>query len=225
MSETAPSCTATVIDYYTDILCVWAWIAQPRLEELQKQWQDKIQIRHRYVDVFGDAHTKIEQRWGPQSGFEKFSAHLIHCAEPFTDTPVSRAIWSEQRPRSSMPAHLLLKAVDIVCGGDAVKTLAKHLRRAFFVESQDVGNLDTLFDLAAQHGLDASALKASIMDGRAMAKLSADQQNARELGIKGSPTWVLNDGRQTLYGNIGYRILNANIEELLKRPQSEASWC
>ena len=50
---------ATVIDYYTDILCVWAWIAQPRLEELQRQWGQQIEVRHRYVDIFGDAHTKI----------------------------------------------------------------------------------------------------------------------------------------------------------------------
>ena len=26
------------IDYYTDVLCVWAWIAQPRLDELNRQW-------------------------------------------------------------------------------------------------------------------------------------------------------------------------------------------
>lgn len=58
-----------------------------------------------------------------------------------------------------------------------------------------------------------------------MASLSRDQQSARDLGVKGSPTWVLNEGRQTLSGNVGYRILNANIEELLKHPGAEASWC
>ena len=28
-----------------------------------------------------------------------------------------------------------------------------------------------------------------------------------------------------LFGNVGYRILSANIEELLKHPGAEASWC
>ena len=27
------------IDYYTDILCVWAWISQPRLNELNEKWE------------------------------------------------------------------------------------------------------------------------------------------------------------------------------------------
>jgi predicted DsbA family dithiol-disulfide isomerase len=58
-----------------------------------------------------------------------------------------------------------------------------------------------------------------------MAALSSDQRSAQDLGVRGSPTWVLNDGRQMLYGNVGYRILQANIEELLRQPTGEASWC
>ena len=55
--------------------------------------------------------------------------------------------------------------------------------------------------------------------------MSTDLRDATDQGVKGSPTWVLNEGRQLLYGNVGYRILNANIEELLKNPGNEASWC
>ena len=224
-SMTMADTTPTVIDYYTDVLCVWAWIAQPRLEEVQKQWGQQIQVRYRFVDIFGDAHAKISQRWGEDDGFEKFSAHVIHSAEPFTDSPVHRDVWTHVKPRSSLSAHLMLKAVAIISGEDAVKTMALQIRRAFFMEAQDIGHLTLLLDLAQQHGLDSRALKATIMDGQAVAALSKDQQNARDLGVKGSPTWVLNDGRQILYGNVGYRILNANIEEMLKRPGPEASWC
>jgi predicted DsbA family dithiol-disulfide isomerase len=215
----------TVIDYYTDMLCIWAWIAQPRLEELQRQWSNKIEVRHRYVDIFGDCHTKILQRWGQQDGFEKFSAHVTASAAPFADTPTHADIWTRVRPRSSLPAHLLLKAIGSIYGDSRVQTMALRIRRAFFVDAQDISQLGLLLELAASEQLDTDALQGSLMDGRAMAALSSDQQSARELGIKGSPTWVLNEGRQILYGNVGYRILNANIEELLKRPAAEASWC
>lgn len=82
-----------------------------------------------------------------------------------------------------------------------------------------------LVNLAASDNIDRAALKETLDDGSAMAALSRDQRSAGELGVKGSPTWLLNGGRQILYGNVGYRILNANIEELARRPATEASWC
>jgi hypothetical protein len=44
--------------------------------------------------------------------------------------------------------------------------------------------------------------------------------------IEGSPSFVLNDGRQKLYGDVGFRIIEANIQELLRAPaRDQASWC
>jgi predicted DsbA family dithiol-disulfide isomerase len=53
----------------------------------------------------------------------------------------------------------------------------------------------------------------------------SDYQQAKQKAIKRSPSYVIDGGRQTLYGNVGYRVLSANIEELLKSPANEASWC
>jgi predicted DsbA family dithiol-disulfide isomerase len=44
--------------------------------------------------------------------------------------------------------------------------------------------------------------------------------------VEGSPTFVLNEGRQVLFGNVGYRVLEANIRELIREPAAgAASWC
>ena len=41
-----------------------------------------------------------------------------------------------------------------------------------------------------------------------------------------SPTFIMNEGRQKLFGNVGYRGLEANVGELLRSaPEDEASWC
>ena len=54
----------------------------------------------------------------------------------------------------------------------------------------------------------------------------SDYKDAESLGVKGSPTMILNQGRQKLYGNVGYRIIEANIQELLRDPHpDQASWC
>jgi protein-disulfide isomerase len=69
-------------------------------------------------------------------------------------------------------------------------------------------------------------LRKSIREGTAFARLSADYQDADKMRIEGSPSFVLNDGRQKLYGDVGFRIIEANIQELLRAPGGDqASWC
>ena len=213
------------IDYYTDALCVWAWIAQPRLDELQRQWGDRLGVRHRCVDIFGDSHTKIRRQWGEHDGFERFATHVAESVSAFDECTVDPRVWSQVRPRSSLQAHLLLKAVGLVAGDEAVGSMALRLRRAFFVDARDISDQSLLLALAAEAGLDRAALESALQDGSALARLSYYQRSASDLSVRGSPTWVINDGRQILYGNVGYRILHANIDELLKHPNTEASWC
>jgi hypothetical protein len=44
--------------------------------------------------------------------------------------------------------------------------------------------------------------------------------------IEGSTSLVLNEGRQKLYGNVGFRLIQANVQELFSEPRAdEASWC
>lgn len=213
------------IDYFSDLLCVWAWIAQPRLEELESQWHGKVVVNHHYVDIFGDCYRKIPATWGEPGGFEKFAVHVRDSAAPFEAADIHPDLWEKTRPRSSAQAHLVLRATAIAHGEQAMAELALRLRRAFFCEARDVSDMHVLLQLARGCGNDTDALQRRIDDGSAIAAYSTDLRRASEAGVRGSPTWILNGGRQVLYGNVGYRILSANIEELLNHPQDEASWC
>ena len=82
-----------------------------------------------------------------------------------------------------------------------------------------------MFELARKQEFDCEAVQSAINDGTAVAALMNDYQRGKTQGIKGSPSYVINEGRQILYGNIGYRVLFANIHELLNHPGGEASWC
>ena len=98
-------------------------------------------------------------------------------------------------------------------------------RQAFFVEAKDISNIDVLFTIIEEVGLDSSKVNKAILDGSAIASLMHNYQHAKKLSLKGSPSYIIDNGRQTLYGNVGYRVLLANIEEQLNKPESEASWC
>lgn len=214
-----------IIDYYSDLLCVWAWIAQKRLDELNQKLSDKIEIHYHFINIFGDTQTKMSNQWASKGGYEGFSNHVIESAKPYFNAPVSNEIWSKVRPTTSANAHLILKAVELNYGKAKGVDIALVLRKAFFVNAVDVSDFKCLYSLLESSGIDLSKIKSSISDGEAMAALMSDYHSAQQLGLKGSPTYIIDNGRQTLYGNVGYRVLLASIEEQLKQPINEASWC
>lgn len=214
-----------VVDYYSDILCVWAWVAQRRIDELNKQLGDKIELKYHYLDVFGDATNKISTQWQERGGYGGFSTHVVESASIYEDAPVNTSIWSKTRPTSSANPHLVLKAIELTYSCQQSIELSLKFRQAFFVEAKDISHLDILFAIIEDAGLDSMQVNTAILDGSAMAGLMHNYQQAKTLGLKGSPSYIIDNGRQILYGNVGYRVLLANIEEQLNKPQSEASWC
>jgi predicted DsbA family dithiol-disulfide isomerase len=217
--------TPLVVDYYSDVLCVWAWIAQRRIDELNAQLGDKIEIRRYYMDVFGDVAKNIDTQWQQRGGYAAFAEHVAQAAASFDDAPINSRIWTEVRPVTSANAHLSLKAVELAYDRQASVDVALMLRNRFFNEARDIGRLDVILQLTGDKGFDPGLINQRIADGTAMAALMRDYQAARENNIKGSPSYVIDGGRQILYGNVGYRVIHSNIEELLKHPRDEASWC
>jgi predicted DsbA family dithiol-disulfide isomerase len=169
---------------------------------------------------------RLERKWAPvRGGYEGFADHVGNAASKYDDAQIHPNVWKSVRPATSANAHLVLKAVALAESTQAMVEFEGHLRRAFFTEAVDIGKRESLLQLASDMSLSRDAIADVLESGRAMAALMSDYGRAEQQGIRGSPSWVMNEGRQILYGNVGYRILNANIEELLKHPEDEASWC
>jgi predicted DsbA family dithiol-disulfide isomerase len=60
--------TTVRITHYSDILCVWAYIGQIRVTELQTNFPQEVAFEFRYLNVFGDVRTKMESQWGERGG-------------------------------------------------------------------------------------------------------------------------------------------------------------
>jgi len=213
------------IDYFSDTLCVWAWIAQRRIDELNKHFENKIEIRNLCIDIFGDTATRIQEQWADKGLYEGFGAHVVKSADPYDSAVVNSDIWRKTRPTTSANAHMVLKAIELVAGKKIANDFSVIMRKAFFVDAEDIGNLEVIYRLAIIQGLDLDAIKYLITNGEALAALMSDYQYAKKFDIKGSPCFVMNEGRQILFGNVGYRVLRTNIEELLNNDMDEASWC
>jgi len=224
---------------FTDILCVWSYVAEIRMNELREQFTDRINITYHFITLFGCTQRRIDKGWENKGGYAGFADYVSNVCKEFSHVELHPDVWRVVRPRSSANAHLLLKATqqlescNEIYNGTTLdgrkRTLFEELtwriRCAFFKDGKDIGNMSLLYKIAESVQLPIARIKESINDGSAMAALCCDNELREQHRIEGSPSYLLNNGRQKLYGNVGYRIIEANIEELLERPEDMASWC
>lgn len=218
------------IDHFSDILCIWAYIAQIRIEQLTAAFGEKVNIDYHLYPVFGDVPGKIQKSWSNRGGLPAYNQHVLQVANKFDHVNVHPKVWETAAPQSSLPAHLHLAAVKLaedesqLADGSFLKYLFQ-LRHAFFVEAKDI-SCDEILDAEAEKlRLPLEVIHKYIDTGRAYALVSRDMLKAVEMGINSSPTIIFNEGRQKLAGNVGYRIIEANIRELLDNPSDDCSWC
>jgi len=227
------------IHYFTDVLCVWAYLAQIRLDELIKNYSSEIDITYNFMPVFGHTHHRIGEGWKDKGGFDAFSKQMHQVIKEFPHVEMHKDIWKVNTPKTSTTSHLFIKAVQCLVENGTIsnecredcgqKTLLEdfiwEVRLAFFRDVRDISQMSVLFDIAKSMDLPTDKIQLALDDGSALAELSRDIELRDEFNIDGSPTYILNEGRQKLYGNVGYRIIEANLLEIIKKPAMEASWC
>lgn len=229
--------TAVQVSYFSDVLCIWAYAAQARIDAVKEKFSDTVRLDYRSCSVFGDTAHKITSTWKDKGEYAGFNAHLRKVARQFQHIEVHPEIWLKTRPPTSASAHLFMTAVQQWQqereregqSGSAASIFEKvtwAFRRGFFRDCRDIARWDVQCELAEALGVDIGAIEKRIHEGTAFAGLAADYQDADKMRIEGSPSFVLNEGRQKLHGDVGFRIIEANIQELLRAPAGDqASWC
>lgn len=216
--------------HFSDALCVWAYVSQIRIDELLKNFAGSVELEYRYFQVFGDVPKKIEASWKEHGGVQGYSEHVRSVCGKFGHVAVDPQVWVRTTPHSSMPSHLFLCAVRVLESDGSVppgaqSSAARAVREAFFMEGADVARRETLLATAEKLRLPVAKVEKILDGGVAHAALCGDLDLAHTHGIQASPTLVFNEGRQRLSGNVGYRIIEANIRELLEGAPGQLSWC
>jgi len=227
------------ISYVSDVLCIWAYVAEVRLDEVRKEFGSSIELEYRFIPIFGATHHRIAEGRKDRGGYAGFGEHVRKVAEDFPHVSVHDGVWSDVAPTTSSSAHEMLCATRLLVNEGVIdatrrddfggRTLFEEatwqIRSAFFEHARDISDRDVLLDVLHQTGIPTRAIEAKLKSGEAMAEVCRDIELRDENKIEGSPTYYLNQGRQKLYGNVGYRVVSANLRELLEQPGHQASWC
>ncbi len=222
--------TAIRVLHFSDILCVWAYVGQIRIDELSETFGDRIDVRMHCCPVFGVARDRLAEGWKDRGGLSGYARHVRDVVADFDHVAIHPDVWSKVSPPSSLPCHLFLHAARIASGeagarSETMRRVAWALRRAFFQDARPVCERGTQLEIARELELDAAAIEAVLDCGEAHAALASDDTLVRDYDVRTSPTLIFNEGRQRLVGNVGYRVIEANVRELLDRPEGARSWC
>jgi predicted DsbA family dithiol-disulfide isomerase len=105
---------------------------------------------------------------------------------------------------NSRLAQELGKWADTQPGGEAIHDA---LFKAYFVEGRNIGDVETLVEIAASVGLPAEEARRVLTDRSFSAAIDADWRKSRAYGITGVPTFVAG----------GYGVIGAQPYEVLER--------
>ena len=103
--------TGIQVSYFSDMLCIWAYAAQARIDAVKEEFGDTVRLDYRFCSVFGDTARKITSTWQGKGEYAGFNAHLRKVAQQFPHIEVHPEIWLKTRPPTSASAHLFLTAV------------------------------------------------------------------------------------------------------------------
>ncbi|WP_431710980.1 DsbA family oxidoreductase [Glutamicibacter uratoxydans] len=202
------------VDIWSDIACPWCYIGKRRFESALKlvDFAEDVEVHwHAYqLDPSLPEHYHgTEQEYlstvkamDPQ----QVAGMLAHVTEQAAAEGLAYD-FDRVQPANSFSALRLLEFAKQRGAGDAMK---ESLLAAHFVQGANVGDHDTLVQLATEIGLDPQDAAAALADGSYTDEVNADIAQAQQLGISGVPFFVL----QGKYGISGAQPAEAFAQAL-----------
>ena len=215
------------IDIWSDIACPWCHVGKRRLEAALARFphRDAVEIVWRAFELDPSAPRTIDLSVSYAARLAKKYGSSVADAEAMIArmTEVARQDgldfhFERIRPGNTFDAHRVLHLAAERGVQDAVK---ERFLRAYLGEGEPIGDPETLVRLAAEAGLDPEEVRATLAGDAHARDVRADEEEAREIGVRGVPFFVL-AGRWAISGaqppDLFLRALTQAWSELQTKP-------
>jgi len=169
---------------WAEYYCPWCYVTAVRLHQMQPEFAGRVTFSTRFFPIEfrngeGPPRDILEQEWWlaaiqePAASFVPFNGSW-----PTTTLPAFDVVWAARRQSNAVAMELDLR-----------------IRRAFFGESQDIGNRNVVLEIARDMDLDFSRLESDSASPNARAAVAEEGLLGRErYHVRGTPTLMLADG-------------------------------
>jgi predicted DsbA family dithiol-disulfide isomerase len=192
------------IDIWSDIACPWCYVGKRRLEKALEEFEhkDSVAINWHSFELNPSAPRAIDE--GPHAerlakkygmSLSQAEARIAHLRD------VAKADgldfdFEHIRPGNTFDAH---RVVHLGAEQGLQGAVKERLLRGYLSEGEAIGEPDVLVRLAAEAGLDAEQVSATLASNAYADEVRADERQAAQLGINGVPFFVLG-GRYAVSG-------------------------
>lgn len=205
-----------VLWYFADPMCSWCWGFSPVVSSIKDSYSSRVKI----ALMLGGLRPGTTEPMTPKSR-EEILHHWqdVHrmTGQPFTfEGAMPEGFVYDTEP----PSRAVIAVADI--NPEAIFPYFKSVQEAFYARGQDVTQPDTLAELAEQHNIEKAVFLDRFRSDDMLKKTQTHFQIARESGVRGFPTVVLQDGTTGTLLTNGYRPfeeLQPTIDQWLAQPE------
>ena len=189
---------------WSDFICPFCFVGLERAHYLEREHGASVEWLpfdlHPEYPEDGIPRKELEERYGP--GVHERTREAVEAAGLEYGPP-------ERIPRSLKALALAELARD----RGLYREAHERLMRAYWSEARDLGDDDTLVELAVEAGLDADEARAALGDEGYRARVAGSTRAAQEHGVNAVPAFVLDD-RLLVLGAHPHEVFDAAVAQL-----------
>ncbi len=181
------------LDILSDPICPWCMIGKARLDRaLEARPEHPFEIEWHPFQLNPDMPAEgmdrrayLEGKFGSKAQAAEVYARIDEAAR---ESGIEIDWASIARTPNTLDAHRLIHWAGLEGRQTAIVSM---LFKAYFKEGRDIGDRDTLADIADSAGLDAAMIRRLLASDADVEDIRTRDANARERGVTGVPTFIV----------------------------------
>jgi predicted DsbA family dithiol-disulfide isomerase len=194
--------TPLTIDIVSDVVCPWCYIGKRHVEAAVALWKAshpdaEINIRWHPFQLNPDLPLEgtdrkgyLEAKFGgPQRAAEIYA----RVAAAGRNAGLELNFDAIKKQPNTLAAHALIAYAQSFDDARYADAVVEHLFKAYFVDGEFIGDMDTLVNIAAACGLDADTTRTVLTEGETLKQIANQDASVRQQGVTGVPFLVFNN--------------------------------
>lgn len=198
------------ITYFTDPICSSCWGVEPQIRKLKLEYGAYVEISYHMGGLLPD--------WSYNSGGISKPSDVAHHWDEVSEyykMPIDGDVWLEDPLHSSYPPSIAFKAAQIQSHTKAIIFL-RIVREMVFLKKKNITKWEHLLNAAKLAKLNIVQFK-NDYENKAISNFESDLKLARNLKVRGFPTFFITDNlgnQEFIYGFRPYDVFETKVKNM-----------